>query len=66
VLSRLEAGGVIPTILLLDRISVALEADSHHRVCSGRRIGPAGRRANPSASEQQTWDQCSCSYLNES
>ncbi|MGH3235576.1 MAG: helix-turn-helix domain-containing protein, partial [Streptosporangiaceae bacterium] len=26
-LSRLEAGGVIPTILLLERISAALEAD---------------------------------------
>lgn len=26
-LSRLEAGGVIPTILLLDRISAALDAD---------------------------------------
>jgi transcriptional regulator with XRE-family HTH domain len=26
-LSRLEAGGVIPTITLLDRISAALDAD---------------------------------------
>ena len=26
-LSRLEAGGVVPTIPLLDRISIALDAD---------------------------------------
>jgi predicted transcriptional regulator len=29
--SRLEAGGVIPTIPLLDRISAALDADSSSR-----------------------------------
>ena len=37
-LSRLEAGGVIPTIPLLDRISAALDADLIVQIAPARRI----------------------------
>src|SRR5271166_2740122 len=40
-LSRLEAGGVIPTIPLLDRISAALDADLVVEIAPARRVaGP--------------------------
>jgi ribosome-binding protein aMBF1 (putative translation factor) len=40
-LSRLEAGGVIPTIPLLDRISIALDADLIVEIAPTRRVTTA-------------------------
>jgi hypothetical protein len=49
-LSRLETGGVIPTIPLLERISVALDADLIVQIASHAACPPTpcvAGRANP-------------------